>query len=117
MKAAQAVHSYCGPGLLESAYQECLKDELKQSGLRVDTEISMPLQYKNRLLYKGYVINLLVERKLIVELRSVEKLQPVHMDQVKTYLKFSNLKEGLLINFNSENLSEGIVRITNDSYQ
>jgi len=117
LKAAFKVHTYCGPGLLESAYQECLIDELTQAGLNVESEVQMPISYNGRLLNKAYVIDLLVDKKLIIELKSVEKINKIHRDQVKTYLKFSNLRAGLLINFNTEHLKDGIQRIKNDPQQ
>lgn len=109
--AAIEVHKYCGPGLLESAYQECLIDELKARGFTVEAEVPMPFNYKGHLLTKAYVIDLLVEKKLIVELKSVERVLNVHKNQVKTYLKGSNLHIGLLINFNTELLTDDVHRI------
>lgn len=114
LKAAFEVHSKYGPGLLERAYQACLKDELTRAGFRVDSEISVPIVYKNRLVDKAYVIDLLVDKKLIIELKSVEKVQQVHRQQLKTYLKFSDMPVGLLLNFNSVHLKDGIMRVNND---
>jgi GxxExxY protein len=109
--AAIEVHKYCGPGLLESAYQECLIDELKARGFDVEAEVPMSFNYKGRLLTKAYVIDLLVDKKLIVELKCVDKVTEVHKNQVKTYLKGSNLHVGLLINFRTELLTDGLNRI------
>jgi GxxExxY protein len=109
--AAIEVHKHCGPGLLESAYQECLIYELKARGFDVEAEVYLPFNYKGHLLSKAYVVDLLVEKKLIVELKSVGKVLPVHKNQVKTYLKGSNLHLGLLINFNAELLTDDIHRI------
>ena len=109
--AAMEVHSYCGPGLLESAYQECLIDELTVRGIKVEKEVTIPFNYKGHLLSKAYVIDLLVEKSLIVELKSVENLLNVHRDQLRTYLKGSNLHIGLLINFKSDQLKGNINRI------
>jgi GxxExxY protein len=109
--AAIEVHKHCGPGLLESAYQECLIYELKDRGFNVEAGVFMPFNYKGNLLSKAYVIDLLVEKKLIVELKSVEKVMPVHENQVKTYLKGSNLHIGLLINFNTVLLTDDVHRI------
>ena len=109
--AAMEVHSYCGPGLLESAYQECLIDELQSRGIKYEQAVVMPFNYKGHLLRKAYVLDLLVEKSLIVELKSVENVLPVHKDQIRTYLKASNLKVGLLLNFKVEHLRDGINRI------
>lgn len=109
--AAIEVHNHCGPGLLESAYQECMIDELKARGFAVEAGVYMPFNYKGHLLSKAYVIDLLVEKKLIVELKSVEKIMTIHKNQVKTYLKGSNLEIGLLINFNTEKLTDDVHRI------
>jgi GxxExxY protein len=109
--AAMEVHSYCGPGLLESAYQDCLIDELTARGLNVEKGVAMPFNYKGHLLSKAYVIDLLVEKSLIIELKSVESVLTVHKDQLRTYLKGSNLHIGLLINFKSEQLKDNVHRI------
>jgi len=109
--AAMEVHTYCGPGLLESAYEECLIDELQARGLKFEQAVYMPFNYKGHLLSKAYVIDLLIEKTLIVELKSVERIMPVHKNQIKTYLKASNLHIGLLINFKEEHLKDGIHRI------
>ncbi len=109
--AAMEVHTYCGPGLLESAYQECLVDELQSRGIKYEQAVAMPFNYKGHLLSKAYVIDLLVEKSLIVELKSVENVLPVHKDQTRTYLKASNLEVGLLLNFKVEHLRDGIHRI------
>lgn len=109
--AAMDVHTYCGPGLLESAYQDCLIDELKSRGINYEQAVIMPFNYKGHLISKAYVIDLLIEKSLIVELKSVEKVLPVHRNQLKTYLKGSNLRTGLLLNFNVEHLRDGIHRI------
>lgn len=109
--AAMDVHTYCGPGLLESAYQDCLIDELKPRGINYEQAVTLPFNYKGHLISKAYVIDLLIEKSLIVELKSVEKILPVHRNQLKTYLKGSNLRTGLLLNFNVEHLRDGIHRI------
>lgn len=109
--AAMDVHTYCGPGLLESAYQDCLIDELKSRGINYEQAVTLPFNYKGHLISKAYVIDLLIEKSLIVELKSVEKILPVHRNQLKTYLKGSNLRTGLLLNFNVEHLRDGIHRI------
>jgi len=110
------VHKELGPGLLESAYKECLFYELKQAGLKVYKEKPLPLIYHEVQLEVGYRIDLLVEDKVIVEIKSVEGLTDVHMAQVLTYLKLNNNKLGLLINFNVSLLKNGIRRLINKYY-
>ena len=107
------IHKNLGPGLLESAYQECLFYELKQAGLKVEKEKPLPLIYEEVKLECGYRIDLLVENKVIVELKSVEALNDVHLAQILTYLKLSNNKIGLLINFNVTQLIKGLKRVIN----
>ena len=109
--AAIEVHKKLGPGLLESAYQECLFYELKELGLNVKKEVPRPIVYKEVKLDHGYRIDLLVENKLVIELKTVEVLTDVHLAQVLTYLKLGEYKLGLLINFNVSKLTEGIRRI------
>lgn len=99
------VHRSLGPGLLESAYQECLYFELKKAGLLVEKEKSLPLVYEEVKLDCGYRVDLLVERQIVIELKSVEALNDVHIAQVLTYLKLSNCRIGLLINFNVTQLT------------
>ncbi len=108
------VHKTLGPGLLESAYQECLHYELLKSGLKVEKELPCPVNYKKIKLEYGYRINLLVEKKVIIELKAVEKLTPSHKAQLLTYLKLGNYKLGLLINFNESLLKSGIKRLVNN---
>jgi len=105
------VHKQIGPGLLESTYEACLLYELKNSGLEVKTEIGLPLIYKGIKLEVGYRMDFLVENCVIVEIKSVEALTDVHIAQVLTYLKLSNSKIGLLINFNELRLKNGIKRL------
>lgn len=107
------VHKQLGPGLLESAYQECLYYELKQLGLSVRKEKPMPVIYKEVVLDHGYRIDLLVEDKVVVEIKTVEALNEVHTAQVLTYLKLGNYKLGLLLNFNVSVLKNGIKRLIN----
>jgi len=107
------VHRSLGPGLLESAYQECLYYELKNNGLKVEKEKPMPIVYKDMKLDHGYRIDLLVEHKVVVEIKTVDTLIDVHFAQVLTYLKLGNYKLGLLINFNVPLLKNGIKRIIN----
>lgn len=107
------VHKQLGPGLLESAYQECLLYELKNKGLKVQKEKPMPIVYKDVKLDHGYRIDLLVEDKVVIEIKTVEILNDVHTAQVLTYLKLGNYKLGLLLNFHVSILKNGIKRIIN----
>lgn len=107
------VHKALGPGLLESAYKECLYYKLFQSGLNVVKEKAMPLVFEEVKLECGYRIDLLVENKIIIEIKSVEALNDVHMAQTLTYMKLGNYKLGLLINFNVIKLKDGIKRVIN----
>ena len=105
------VHTALGPGLLEKAYEECLFYELKQAGLNVEKQKSLPLIYKEVKLEAGYRIDLFVEKKIIVEIKSVEKLIDTHLAQILTYMKLSESKLGLLVNFNTKHLKNGIKRV------
>jgi GxxExxY protein len=107
------VHKQLGPGLLESAYQECLFYELRLLGLDVKKEKPMPVIYKDVKLEHGYRIDLLVENKVVVEVKTVEALNDVHTTQVLTYLKLGNYKLGLLLNFQVTTLKNGIKRVAN----
>lgn len=107
------VHSTLGPGLLESAYEECLFYELNLNGLKVEKQKSLPLVYKDIKLDVGYRLDLLVENQVIVEIKAVENLNEVHTAQVLTYLKISECKIGLLLNFNVKSLKYGIKRLIN----
>jgi GxxExxY protein len=104
------VHKFLGPGLLESAYEECLISELQNSGLRAKRQIPVPVVYKEIKLDCGYRIDILVEDSIILELKSVEAINAVHEAQVLTYMKFAKKNTGLLINFNSVLLKDGIRR-------
>jgi GxxExxY protein len=107
------VHRSLGPGLLESAYKECLYFKLRQKGLKVEKEKPMPLIYEDVNLDCGYRIDLLVENKIVIEIKSVEALNDVHTAQILTYMKLGAYKLGLLINFNVFLLKDGIKRIVN----
>ncbi len=111
--AGLKVHRQLGAGLLESAYEECLYYELQKSGLLIEKQKPMPLIYDDIKLDIGYRIDLLVERKVVVEIKSVESLNEIHIAQVLTYLKLSNCKLGLLINFNSVLFKNGVKRLIN----
>ncbi len=113
LKCAFTVHTALGPGLLESAYEECLYYELLQSGLQVEKQKALPLVYKEVKLDVGYRIDLLVEKKVVIEIKAVEAFNDVHMAQVLTYLKLSGCKTGLLLNFNVSSLKNGIKRLVN----
>ena len=108
--AAIEVHRALGPGLLESAYCECLCRELALRNIRFQREVSLPIRYKDVLLDCGYRIDLIVEEAIVVELKSVEKIEGAHEAQLLTYLRLSALSLGLLLNFNVERLKDGIVR-------
>ena len=110
---AMKVHSKLGPGLLESTYQECLYYELIQLNMNVEKQKALPLVYNDVKLDCGYRIDLLVEGCVVVEIKSVEELAPIHFSQTLTYLKLSNNKVALLINFNIVKLKDGIRRIVN----
>src|SRR5258705_8289062 len=107
------VHRELGPGLLESSYQECLYFELIQSGLLVEKQKPLPLVYKEVKLECGYRLDLLVENKVIIEVKAVEALSDVHLAQVLTYLKLSQCRLGLLMNFNVALIKDGIKRVVN----
>jgi len=107
------VHTALGPGLLESAYKECLYYKIRKSGLLVEKERPMPLVFEEVKLECGYRIDLLVENKLVIEIKSVEALNDVHLAQTLTYMKLGNFKLGLLINFNVVSLKNGIKRVIN----
>lgn len=110
---ALEVHKALGPGLLESAYKECLAYKLKQEGLFIEKEKPMPLVFEQVNLECGYRIDILVENKVVIELKSVETLNDVHLAQTLTYMKLGNYKLGLLINFNVSLLKHGIKRVIN----
>ena len=111
---AIAVHKQLGPGLLESAYQECLYYELKINGLKVAKEKAMPVVYKEVKLDHGYRIDLLVENKVVIEIKTVEYLNDIHKAQTLTYLRLGGYKLGLLLNFQELVLKKGIKRIVNN---
>lgn len=108
------VHRELGPGLLESAYEACLAFELGESGLLVARQKSLPVTYRGINLDCGYRLDLVVQEKVILELKTVDKLLPIHNAQLISYLKLSGLKVGLLINFHSKLLVDGIQRIVNN---
>jgi GxxExxY protein len=105
------VHRVLGPGLLESAYEECLCHELSLAGLSFDRQRPLPVCYKGIRLDCGYRLDIVVENELILELKTVEKLQPIHEAQLLTYLKLGTMRKGLLMNFNAVLLKEGLKRM------
>lgn len=105
------VHTALGPGLLESAYEECLFYELIKTGFNVEKQKALPLIYKEVKLDAGYRIDLMVENSIIIEIKAVESFTDVHLAQIITYLKLSNCKLGLLVNFNVRHLKDGIKRV------
>jgi GxxExxY protein len=108
---AYKVHSELGPGLLEFTYEVCLEYELLKAGLRVERQKALPVIYNDIKLEAGYRIDLLVNELIILEIKSVEELSPIHKAQIMTYLKLTGLKIGLLLNFNVEDMKKGIKRI------
>ncbi|WP_326984554.1 GxxExxY protein [Chryseobacterium sp. MYb264] len=111
--AALEVHRTLGVGLLENAYELALAYELKELGLKVESQVSLPLRYKDELIGNAYKLDLIIENKVIVEIKSTLEIHPVFYSQVLTYLKLTNIKLGLLINFNTPLLKDGIHRIVN----
>ncbi|OQW96564.1 MAG: GxxExxY protein [Desulfobacteraceae bacterium A6] len=108
--SAIEVHKELGPGLLENTYKQCLAYELSEAGIKFQIEAEIPVKYKEVSIACGYRIDLLVENKLIVELKSVEKLNSIHEAQILTYMKLAKINTGLLINFNEKRLRNGIRR-------
>ena len=113
---ALGIHKALGPGLLESAYKECLAYKLIQTGLFIEKEKPMPLVFEEVHLECGYRIDILVEKKLVLELKSVDVLNDIHLAQTLTYMKLGNFKLGLLINFNVDLLKNGIKRVINGQF-
>jgi GxxExxY protein len=111
--AAMKVHSALGPGLLENAYEACLKHELDKRGVEVKQQVGLPLLYEGFQIELGYRLDLLVENEVIVELKTVDKIMPIHEAQLLSYLKLSGRKLGLLRNFNVLHLKNGIKRMVN----
>jgi GxxExxY protein len=114
ISAAIAVHREMGPGLLESAYESCLVYELLQQGLTVERQKALPVTYRGVKIDCGYRIDLLVEDAVLVELKAVESIEPIHEAQLLSYLKLSGYQIGLLINFNVRMLKQGIKRLVNN---
>lgn len=111
--AAMQVHTALGAGLLESAYEACLAYELAKHGLMVERQVSMPVVYESVRLDVGYRIDLLLERKVVVEIKAVDRVIPAHLAQILTYLKLGGYKLGFLFNFNVAHMRDGIKRVVN----
>ena len=107
------VHRHLGPGLLESVYETCLADELISCGIEVKKQVHLPVRYKGRVLESALRLDLLLDNAVIVEVKSIEKIEPVHPAQLLSYLRLTGLRVGLLINFNVSVLKDGIRRIAN----
>ena len=112
--AAIEVHRVIGPGLLESVYHACMKKELVNRGLRFESEVPIVAEYKGEVLADAYRVDLLIENKVVIELKAIEKLGIRHKAQLLTYLRLSNMKLGLLMNFNEATLKSGLVRVVNN---
>ena len=107
------IHRALGPGLLESVYEEVLSYELKKNGLRCDRQVGIPIFYEDIKMELGFKADLIIEEKVIIELKSVENILPVHKKQLLTYLKLTGMKLGLLVNYNVELIKDGITRVVN----
>jgi GxxExxY protein len=110
------IHKEVGPGLLENAYEVLMEEALKQAGLRVRRQVPITMKYNGVLVENAFKIDLLVEEKLVLELKSIERLAPVHGKQVLTYLRLMELPLGLLMNFNQATFKDGLRRVANDYY-
>jgi GxxExxY protein len=111
--AAYRIHTTLGPGLLESVYERLLEYELRELGLTVRCEVSLPVEYGALRIEEGYRIDMLVDEKVIVELKSVERTAPVHAKQLLTYLRLADKRLGLLVNFGAATIKEGVTRVVN----
>ncbi len=111
--AAMKVHTALGPGLLESAYEACLAFELKKRGFRIERQNKMPIEYEDVTIDVGYRLDLLVNNEVVVELKAVAEIAPIHEAQILSYLKLGDKPIGLLINFNVKRLKDGIKRFAN----
>ena len=112
--AAFSVYNNLGPGLLESVYEAAMSYELNEAGHKIRRQVGLPVRYKSEELDLGFRLDLLVDRKVIIEIKSVEALAPVHYKQLLTYLRLTDLKLGILINFNSDDLGKNIKRVVNN---
>lgn len=114
IKTAIDIHSVIGPGCFERVYEEILYDELQKQHLKIERQLLMPIQYGELFIKDAYKLDLLVESTLIIEIKSIEHLLPVHFKQVTTYLKLLNLKNGMILNFKVNKMKEGIHRVFNN---
>ena len=112
--SAIKVHIALGPGLSESAYEACLAYELRKQAMDIQTQVGLPLKYEDVDLDVGYRVDILAERKVIIEMKAVERLMPIHQAQILSYLKLSNCKLGFLLNFNVYRMKDGIRRMVNN---
>ena len=108
--AAIEVHRSLGPGLLESVYEECLAYEFQHSGIQFTRQLELPIEYKGRRLDAGYRLDFLIDNTVVIELKSVEKIMPIHEAQLLTYLRLAKKRVGLLMNFNVPRLRDGLLR-------
>src|SRR5215471_12732143 len=115
--AALKVHSAIGPGVLEKVYRTCLQHELRKAGLDVQSEVRLPILYDGLRLESGCRLDLLVENLIVIELKCVDSIEPIHKAQLLTYLRLANKPLGLLLNFNVVHMREGIKRILNNKYR
>lgn len=111
VNSAMKVHSLLGPGLLESAYQACLAHELRSRGLEVATQVALPVIYQGKKLEVGYRIDLVVEGRVVIEVKAVDAIHPIHEAQLLSYMRLSGIAVGLLVNFNVLHLRDGIKRM------
>ena len=111
--AAIRVHSVLGPGMLESAYEACMKHVLTREGLRVESQVPVPIKFEDIVIDVGYRLDLLVEQQIVVELKAVSKIIPIHEAQLLSHIKLGNYPVGLLLNFNVPKMREGIMRFAN----
>jgi len=112
--AAIEVHKQTGPGLLESVYEACLMEELKSKGIKAEQQVKLPIFYKGKKLEKYYIVDILVENEIILELKCVQEIFPIHEAQVVTYLKLGNKRLGYLLNFNVTKMLQGVKRRVNN---
>lgn len=117
VNAAYEVHTRLGPGLLESAYQRCMIYELKNDGIDARSEVHLPLKYKGIKLDCGYRMDIWVENKVVIEIKTVESLLDIHTAQILTYLKLTHCRLGYLLNFHTPKIKYGIKRVANDLYE
>lgn len=111
---AIAIHRTLGPGLLESACEAILADALEQQGLRVERQLAVPIRYRNRTIAAAYRLDLLVDNQIVIEIKSIEKLAPIHSQQLLTYLRLGGFQLGLLLNFGAGTLRDGLKRLVNN---